>query len=375
MGESDPEADWRDPAIADCPIYEPGRPIEEVARAQGLDPADIVKLASNENPLGPSPRAVEAIRDGLERLHDYPDGSARKLRADLADHLGLDPEEIVVGNGSNEILEMLALSYLRPGYNAVLGEYSFVVYRLATRHAKAETRMVPMPDLRHDLAAYREAIDGDTRLVFLASPDNPTGDRVDPAELLAFVEDLPPHVLFVLDEAYAEYLAEPVDLRPLLRAGRRVFCVRTFSKVYGLAGIRVGYGYGPASVVASLERIRQPFNLGIPAQRGARAALGDPDHVEATVRLNREGLAFLTRELGALGLSVRAGEANFVLVEVPSARDCFEDLQRQGVIVRPLDGYGLPHHLRVSTGTPEQNRRLVEAFRTWLQDAAGSVDR
>jgi histidinol-phosphate aminotransferase len=374
MGEADAEAPWRDPSIADCPIYEPGRPIEEVARAHGLDPAGIVKLASNENPLGPSLRAVEAIRGGLDRLHDYPDGSARELREALAGHLGLDPGEVVVGNGSNEVLEMIALAYLRPGYNAVLGQYSFVVYRLATRHAKAETRMVPMPDLRHDLAAYREAIDENTRVVFLASPDNPTGDSVDPGALLAFVEDLPPQVLFVLDEAYAEYLTDPVDLRPLLRAGRRIFCVRTFSKVYGLAGIRVGYGYGPASVVASLERVRQPFNLGIPAQRAARAALGDPDHVEATVRLNREGLAFLTRELRALGLAVRAGEANFVLVEVPSARDCFEDLQRQGVIVRPLDGYGLPRHLRVSTGTPGQNRQLVEAFRTWLENGAGAAD-
>ena len=363
------EADWIAGEILSCPVYEPGRPVETVARELGLDPAGIVKLASNENPLGPSPRAVEAIRAGLGRLHDYPDGGAHALRERIARERGLAPAQILPANGSNEALEMLATAYLRPGTNAVLGEFGFVVYRLATLHAKAEPRPAPMPDLVHDLDAFRDRIDGDTRIVFLASPNNPTGDAVPSGELEEFVRGLPEHVLFCFDEAYAEYHDDPPDLRPLIDEGRRIVCVRTFSKIHGLAGLRVGYAYGSADLVANLQRVRQPFNVGSAAQAGAAAALDDRDHQERAKRLNREGLAFLAEGLESLGAPVRRGDANFVLVDAGEARACFEALLRRGVIVRPLDGYGLPRWIRVSTGTEEGNRRFLGEFSEWWKES------
>jgi len=365
------ESHWTDESIRACPIYEPGLPIETVARDLGMDPESIVKLASNENPLGPSPRAVEAVARGLGRLHDYPDGGTWALRERLARELGLEADRILPANGSNEVLEMIGTAYLAPGLNAVMGEYGFVVYRLATLHAKAVARVAPMPDLVHDLDAFRERIDDETRVVFLARPNNPTGDSVDAAKLLDFVRGLPPQVLFCFDEAYVEYLENPVDLRPLMEEGRRIVCVRTFSKIHGLAGLRVGYAYGPAEIIATLHRVRQPFNVGTAAQLGAAAALDDREHQERTRRLNKESLDYLVPAMEKLGVPVRRGEANFILLTVPSARRCFEALLRRGVIVRPLDGYGLPDRIRVSTGTAEGNERFVAAFTDWWREEAG----
>jgi len=359
------EIDYIGEAIRSCPIYEPGRPIEEVARDEGLDPASIAKLASNENPLGPSPKAVAAIRENLSRLHDYPDGGAWRLRRGLADNLGLNPDQIIPSNGSNEVLEMLATAYLQPGTNAVMGEFAFVVYRLATLHARAEVRAVPMPDLVHDLKRFRAGIDAKTRLVFLARPNNPTGDSVDASELMDFVHSLPEHVLFCLDEAYVEYLEEAPDLKPLIREGRRILCTRTFSKIYGLAGLRIGYAYGPADVIANLQRVRQPFNVNAPAQYAALAALGDESHKEKTRKLNRESLGRLEDGMVSLGVPVKTGEANFLVAEVGVARECFQALLKSGIIIRPLDGYGLPAWIRVSTGTMEQSERFLSVFGKW----------
>jgi len=362
------EEQWIDERIRACPVYEPGLPIETVARNLGLAPEGIVKLASNENPLGPSPMAVRAVAQCLERLHDYPDGGTYRLREKLAAKLELSPTQILPGNGSNEVLEMLATAYLRPGENAVFGEYGFVVYRLATLHAKGEMRPVEMPDLRHDLEKFREAIDDQTRLVFLASPNNPTGDSVPGEEIIDFVRNLPEHVLFCFDEAYAEYAGSPVDLRPLIREGRRVVCLRTFSKIHGLAGLRVGYAYSTPEVIESLQRVRQPFNVSTTAQVGAIGALEDEEHQQKTRQLNERALDYLESEIRSLGPPVRRSRANFVVVEVSSGRACFEALLQKGVIVRPLDGYGLPRHIRVSTGTMEQNGRFIEAFGAWLRE-------
>ncbi len=368
------EAKWSDEKIRACPIYEPGLPIETVARNLGLDPGMIVKLASNENPLGPSPKAMEAVSRCLRRLHDYPDGGAWRFREKVAAARELEPNQILPGNGSNEILEMLATAYLKPGENAVFGEYGFVVYRLATLHAKAEIQPVAMPDLTHDLGKFRERIDEHTRMVFLASPNNPTGDSVPGEEVLSFARSLPESVLFCFDEAYSEYSDRPIDLRPLIREGRRVVCVRTFSKIHGLAGLRIGYAYSTPSVIENLQRVRQPFNVSTAAQAGALAALDDETHQNETRRLNRESLDYLENEMKALGVPVRRSEANFVLLnlsregESPRGTACFEALLRKGVIVRPLGGYGLPDHVRVSTGTMEQNRKFVEAFSHWLKE-------
>lgn len=359
------EEEFIDPAIRTCPVYEPGRPVETVARELGLDPATIAKLASNENPLGPSPAAVRAVSDCLGRLNDYPDGGTWVLRERLARELSLGADQILPTNGSNEALEILATAYLRPGTNAVMGEYGFVVYRLATLHAKAETRPAPMPGLRHDLDAFRERIDADTRVVFLARPDNPTGDSVDAGELLSFARDLPEHVLLCLDEAYAEYLENPPDLRPLIHEGRRVVCMRTFSKIHGLAGLRIGFAYGTPEIIANLQRVRQPFNVSTAAQAAAVAALDDRDHLRRTRTLNRESRDRLVAGLEEIGVEVRSTEANFVLARVSSGRTCFEALLREGVIVRPLDGYGLPGWIRVSTGTLEQTERFLAAFGNW----------
>jgi len=362
------EENWTDAKIRACPIYEPGLPIETVARDLGLDPGSIVKLASNENPLGPSPKAVQAVAASLNGLHDYPDGGAYRLREKLAEFHELDAAQILPGNGSNEVLEMLATAYLGPGENAVFGEYGFVVYRLATLHAKAEIRPVKMPGLTHDLAEFREAINEQTRLVFLASPNNPTGDSLAEAEIMDFARSLPEHVLFCFDEAYAEYARNPVNLHPLIREGRRVVCLRTFSKIHGLAGLRVGYAYSTPEVIQSLQRVRQPFNVSAVAQAGALGALEDEEHQSRTRELNRRAMDFLEKEVQALGVPVRRSEANFVLIQVPSGRDCFEALLKKGVIIRPLDGYGLPQQIRVSTGTMEQNQRFIETFAAWLEE-------
>tara|TARA_R100000027_G_scaffold38992_2_gene28894 strand:- start:3903 stop:5003 length:1101 start_codon:yes stop_codon:yes gene_type:complete len=361
------EGSWPDPKIQACPIYEPGLPIETVARDLGLEPSKIVKLASNENPLGPSPRAMEAVVGTLNRLHDYPDGGTWRFRELLGEKLGLDPLQILPGNGSNEILEMLATAYLKPGENAVFGEYGFVVYRLATLHAKAEMRVAPMPNLAHDLSILRKQIDDQTRIVFLASPNNPTGDSLKAEEIIEFARSLPEHVLFCFDEAYAEYATNPVDLRPLIAEGRRIVCVRTFSKIHGLAGLRVGYAYSNPEVIANLQRVRQPFNVSSVAQAGAIGALKDEEHQRKTRELNLESLDYLERSMLDLGVWVRRSEANFVLLEVSSGADCFDALLREGVIVRPLGGYGLPRHIRVSTGTMEQNRLFVDLFTRWLE--------
>jgi len=359
------EAERIPQSIAECPIYEPGRPIETVAREMGLDPHSIVKLASNENPNGPSPKSVLAIQKAAHTLHDYPDGGCYELRRRLAQRHDIEPEQILPGNGSNEVLEMLATAYLQPGTSTVFGEQAFIVYRLATLHAKAECIPVPMPGLKHDLPAMRKAIRKDTKLIFLASPDNPTGSTASNEELYDFVDSLPDSVLFCMDEAYTEYLDDPPDFRSRMEEGRRIVCVRTFSKIFGLAGLRLGYAYGPRGIIDNLNRVRQPFNVSHLAQAGAIAGLDDTAHLEKSKRTNKEQMNRMVSSLEGMKTNVKPTQANFVLIRVPSARTCFQDLLQEGVIVRPLDPYGLGEWIRVTVGTAQQVDRFLKVFERW----------
>jgi histidinol-phosphate aminotransferase len=347
------------PSVLTQPVYEPGRPIEDVARQLGLDPAGIVKLASNENAFGPSPKALAAARQALEQGQLYPDGGCVALREKIAQARGLDANQIVPGNGSNEIIELLGHVFLGPGDEAIVGVPAFVIYKLVARLFGAAAVEVPMIDFRHDLAAMARAVTPRTKLVFVGSPNNPTGAANSAEEALAFARALPDHVILVFDEAYAEYDAHAADLRPLIREGRKVVCLRTFSKIHGLAALRVGYGYAGAEMAALLQRVRQPFNVNAIAQAAAIAALDDREFTERCARDNRTGLARLDAGLRALGLPTVPSSANFVLVKVGEGPRWFDALQRRGLIVRPLQPYGLPEWLRITVGTPTQNERLL----------------
>jgi histidinol-phosphate aminotransferase len=347
------------PSVLTQPVYEPGKPIEDVARELGLDPAGIIKLASNENPWGPSPRAVAAATRALAHGELYPDGGCFALRQKLATKWGLGADQFVVGNGSNEVIELLGHVFLGPGDEVVMGAPAFVVYKLVTLLFGAKAVEVPLVDYRHDLGKIAAAITPKTKLVFVCTPNNPTGTANTEEELLAFARALPEHVVAVFDEAYAEFLDKAPDLRPLIVEGRRVVCLRTFSKIYGLASLRIGYGYGSAEMCALLNRVRQPFNVNAIAQAAALAAMDDDAFAEKTAQGNREGLEVLVRGCEALGLEVVRSVANFMLVRVGDGARVFDALQRKGVIVRPVKSYGMPEWVRVTVGTPAQNERLL----------------
>jgi histidinol-phosphate aminotransferase len=350
------------PWLASLVPYQPGKPIEEVEREYGI--RDSIKMASNENPLGPSPRAVEALRGALAGVHRYPDGGGFYLKQKLAAKLGVSAEQIALGNGSNEILELVARTFLRPGEDAVMSEQAFVVYASVVQAAAGIPRAVPLREFTHDLDAIAAAVRKSTRLVFLGNPNNPTGTIYRRGAFERLLERLPKDVVVVADDAYAEYVSDPEYPRTLeyLRPDRWLITLRTFSKIYGLAGLRIGYGIGPAELVAALERIRQPFNVSALAQVAALAALDDEEHVERSRRVNRDGLAFLEREFTRLGLAFVPSQANFVLVRVGDGGGVYERLLRRGVIVRPVAGYGFPEHVRVTVGTAEENRRFVDAL-------------
>jgi len=341
------------------PVYEPGKPIESVARELGLDPAGIVKLASNENPFGPSPKAVEAATHALAHGELYPDGGCFELRRKLAARWQLNPDQFIVGNGSNEIIELLGHAFLGPGDEVVMARPAFVVYQLVTMLFGATAVEVPLRHWTHDLSAMAAAITPRTKLVFVCSPNNPTGTANPPAELVAFAEKLPEHVIGVFDEAYAEYLHEAADLRPLIAAGRKVIGLRTFSKIFGLASLRVGYGYGSAELCALLNRVRQPFNVNAIAQAAAVGALDDRAFTTRCRESNDAGLRQIATGCQALGLETVPSVANFVLIRVGDGRRTFEALQKRGIIVRPVASYGLAEWIRLTIGTEEQNARFL----------------
>jgi histidinol-phosphate aminotransferase len=358
------------PNLRELVPYEPGKPIDDVARELGLAPESIIKLASNENPLGPSPKAVDAMRRSLEGLHIYPDGGGFHLRNAIADHIGVDRSMVVLGNGSNEIIELAYHAFSRPGVtSAVASRYAFVVYKLMAQLFDVTFIEAPDRGFHHDLQAIRAALRPDTRLVFLTSPNNPTGTRIPNAELEAFIDSLPAHVIAVLDEAYFEFLDDPPPSVEWVRQGKRLIVLRTFSKIQGLAGLRVGYGVAAPETAEILQRCRQPFNANSLAQTAALAGLRDTEHMEKTRLLTLEGRARLQRFFGNLGLRFIPSEANFVFVEVGEADRIFKSLLQQGIIIRSMTSYGLPSWIRVSIGTPEQMTRFEREFSALLQPA------
>ena len=358
------------PGVQGLHPYQPGKPIEELQRELGLD--SIVKLASNENPLGPSPRAVAAARAALDEIHRYPDDNAHRLRHKLAARLGVAPESLLFGNGSSDVIDMVARSFLGPGRNAVYAEHSFAMYAIYTRAAGAEGRVAPAlpadhPDmpLGHDLDALRAAIDADTRVLFIANPNNPTGTWLGRAALHDFLRAVPPEVVVVLDEAYTEYVEAPDFPDGLAWLGEfpNLIVTRTFSKIHGLAGLRVGYGVAGPALASLVARVRHPFNVNSAALAAAEAALDDAEHVARSVALNRAGLRQLGAGLAALGLRVLPSVGNFLCVDLGRpAGPVFDGLLRRGVIVRPVANYGLPNHLRISVGTAEENDRCLAAL-------------
>jgi histidinol-phosphate aminotransferase len=355
------------PRILDQPVYQPGKPIEQVAREHGFNPEDICKLASNENPWGSSPSAIEAGNKALESVYLYPEGSGSALREKLGQYHKLDPAQFVLGNGSNEIIELLGHVFLNPRDEVLVGEHAFVVYKLVALLMGAGVIETEMPRLTHDLDAMKGAITERTKLIFLPSPNNPTGTANSIGEISAFVRSLPDHVVFCLDEAYAEYLDDPFDLRPFIAEGRKVLGLRTFSKIHGLAGLRLGYGYGSPEMIALLQQARQPFNANSVAQASAVGALEDKDWVDLCRRRNRAGLDQVSAGCASVGLEVVPSQANFLLVKVGNGRKTFEQLQEKGIITRPMSE-SLNEYLRISIGTEEQNARLLKALGLVMQE-------
>lgn len=348
--------------VCDLHAYEPGKPIEETARELGLNPGDIIKLASNENPLGPSPLAKQAMRDAIEKAHIYPDGGGYRLRHAISERQGVDMGNVVLGNGSNEIIELLCHSFLNPGTELIAAEHAFVVYKLMASLFGARYVEVPDPGFVHDLDAMAAAITEKTRLVFIANPNNPTGTMVGEEALDRFMAKVPDHVVVCFDEAYYEFLETPPDTVKYLREGHNVCILRTCSKIHGLAALRIGYGLASSGVAAILQKARQPFNANAIAQAGALAGLADDEHIKRTQAVNREGLAFWQSAFKERGMNFIPSVANFVMVEVGDGDAVFGEMLKKGVIVRALRSYKQPAWIRVSVGTPEENRRGLEVL-------------
>jgi histidinol-phosphate aminotransferase len=359
--------------------YPPGKPIEELEREYGITGS--IKLASNENALGPSPKAVAAIGAGLNNLHRYPDGSNHYLTAALAAKLHVEPGEIVFGNGSNEIIELLVNTFLNPGDEVVTSNPTFLVYQKMVQARGGVNRVAPLkkdphPHLAgpgggsdlgvsHDLPAILALLNARTRLIFLDNPNNPTGVIFSRETFEDFLAQVPDHVIVVLDEAYVDFVdpAVRIDVRKYLDNPTPVVGLRTFSKAYGLAGLRIGYGLMNREIAGYLHRVRQPFNVNLVAQIGALAALDDDEHYDRTMRLTREGIAWLTGEIRPLGCTVFDTHTNFFLVDVGlDCRKLYDKLLGMGVIIRPMAAYGYPEYIRITVGLPAENRRLVAAL-------------
>jgi histidinol-phosphate aminotransferase len=348
--------------IADLNPYVPGKPIEELERELGI--TGTVKLASNENPLGPSPKAVAAMEKAVAGVHRYPDGASFALRTALAERLGVGDEQLVFGTGSDEILELISKAFLGAGDEVVFAWPSFAMYPIVAKGMAATPVMVPLdPDLVHDLDAMAKAITSRTQMVFVCNPNNPTGTSVGREAFDRFVAEIPEDLLLVVDEAYVEYVRRDDFPDAMSWVARRpgTAVLRTFSKIYGLAGARVGYGVMDADFASFLERARHPFNINSIAEAGALAALDDDAHVERSRRNNEEGIAFLRREMDSLGIRTWDSDANFVLAEAGAG--VYDDLLPMGVIVRPMAGFGLPECIRITVGTDTENRRVIDSLR------------
>lgn len=345
--------------------YQPGKPLGEVEREFGI--SDLTKMASNENPFGPSPKAVEAMARALKTVHLYPDGDCYALKEKLSGRLGVSRDEIIVGNGSNEVIDLVIRTFMTSADTGLTGEAAFLVFKLHTLAIDATIVEVPLRDYRFDLKAMRERIDDRVRLVFIPNPNNPTGTYVTADELEAFLDATSGRdLLVILDEAYCEFVsaADYPDGLKLYRRYPHLVLTRSFSKSHGLAGARIGYGVARPEVAAYCNKVREPFNVNSVAQAGALAALDDTEHVEMTIRKNREGLRWLTEQLTEMGLAVVPSVTNFLLVDMKrEAAPLFQQLLREGVIVRPTTALGYPNHLRISVGTREDNERLVRTLK------------
>jgi len=349
--------------IATLVPYPPGKPLEELEREYGITGS--IKLASNENPWGPSPKAVTAISASLNNLHRYPDGSCYYLTEALAAKIGVNPAELVFGNGSNEIIGLLIAAFLAPGQEVVTSHPTFLVYQKVVQAQGGVNKVVPLRGMRHDLDGILAAITTKTRLIFLDNPNNPTGTVFAAAEFEAFLDQVPEGVIVALDEAYVDFVepALQLDARKYLHHKTPVVALRTFSKAYGLAGLRVGYGIMHPEIADYLHRVRQPFNVNQLAQVAALAALGDDDHYAKTMQLTREGMAWLACEVEKLGCTAFPSQANFFLIDVKGdGKKLYERMLGQGVIVRPMQAYGYPTYIRVTVGRPEENDRFVKSL-------------
>lgn len=351
------------PGIETIKAYQGGKPIEEVKRELGI--SDIIKLASNENPLGPSPLAMQAIQEVSQQVHFYPDGNAYYLKADLATHLGVSEDQLILTNGSNEVLQLVGETYLGPGDEVIYAEGAFVVYKLVTTVCGATPVVVPMQNDTHHLPSMAAAITDKTKAIFIANPNNPTGTMVTAAETAHFLAQVPENVLVIFDEAYFEYVTHPdyPQTMPYVMEERNFIITRTFSKIYGLAGLRIGYGIAPPTIIATMNSVRQPFNCNAVAQAAARAALKDTDYVQKSQELNAAGKVFLYAAFDKLGLRYIKTEGNFIMVFVnqPGA-DLADSMMKEGVIVREMADYGYPDAIRVTIGKQEENERFLEAL-------------
>lgn len=358
--------DLANPQLRDLGVYEPGKPIEETARELGVHPSEIIKLASNENPLGPSPKAIEAMRAALPESHLYPDGGAFYLREALARHLGVARENIILGSGSNEVIELICHAFLQSGEDVVTTKHAFIAYTLIAALFGARTIETPTPRFQPDLEAMIDAITPKTRIIFIANPNNPTGTLASQSQIDRFMLRVPDNVVTVFDEAYFEFLDNPPDTKRYVREGRNVVVLRTFSKIHGLANLRVGYGIARLELIEVLRKARQPFNVSGLGQIAALAALHDQPHQDKTKQVVDEGRAYFATELAGAGIEFLPSAGNFVMVNVADGAAVFKELLGQKIIVRPLKGYQLPEWVRISVGTMEQNQKCIGALKEVL---------
>ncbi|RLB11118.1 MAG: histidinol-phosphate transaminase [Deltaproteobacteria bacterium] len=351
--------------------YPPGKPIEELERELGITGS--IKLASNENPLGPSPKAMDAIKEKLSTLNRYPDGSGYYLKSSLSQKLGLPLDQIILGNGSNEIIELTIRTFLNPGEEALQPFPTFLVYEKIVRAAGGKMISIPLKNFNIDLDSLKRAIGPHTKVVFIANPNNPTGAALSQKDLMAFLQDIPEHLIVVLDEAYIEFVTDPevANGLNLLEHHPHLVVLRTFSKLYGLAGLRIGYGFSSKKIIDYMNRVRQPFNVNSLAQTAALAALDDEAFVQRTLELVRDGLKQLATGLKQMGISFMPTHTNFLLIKTPlGGKATYERMLREGVIIRAMDSFGLPDHIRITVGLPEENIRFLKAFQKILEEEA-----
>ncbi len=348
--------------------YPPGKPIEELERQYNVK--NPIKLASNENPLGPSPKAIEAIKLATKDLNRYPDGSAFYLKEALSNKYGISQEQIVIGNGSDELIDLLIRLFIQPSIQCITSHPSFLVYKKRVQSVGGENIIVPLKNFRHDLVTISKSVTDKTRLIFLDNPNNPTGSTISQKDFSQFLNDLPEDVLVILDEAYMEFCRDHDTPRGLEYLGKdsRIITLRTFSKAYGLAGLRLGYGIMHPNIASYIERIRQPFNVNTLAQKAAIAALNDTSHLEKTLQLTWEGINYLSKQLKKLGCKVYPTNTNFLLIDISlDAQTVYEEMLKKGVIIRSMSSYGFTNFIRVTIGTEDENKKFISCFKDVLK--------